>query len=263
VQAPNGLLVIDNAGDGIDPIVDPATGQGVPIPYDLDAADDKRVVSVGDVATLDGVPTLLAIRGYPCNTEGAKCGGLEPTLMALDGTSAMQAVIGFGGGIPPIEALGGRFSLSDTGLVAGVAQLAGSAQVGFLLDSTVPADPDGPSGLELGESLGLNDVATSVPSRRVDAVTVDQSGQAVAWLDAAGLTVVDLVTQARRSFPLPARPATTLPVLDLALAGGSIADGAVLLSAMGEPAYVLDLTDGSVTQVPDFLGTLTFSAVPR
>jgi hypothetical protein len=50
-------------------------------------------------------------------------------------------------------------------------------------------------------------------------------------------------------------------VLDLALAGGSVADGAVLLSAPGEPAYVLDLTDGSVVQVPDFVGTLTFSAM--
>jgi hypothetical protein len=264
VQTPDGRLVIERAGDafGRNVVYDPATGAEAQIPEPGD--DGMRANGADDAATIEGVQVVVARRADPCNTEGAPCSRGEVILLPLDGAGPSEVVIGVGGatvdGEPIVGA--GRLSVSDSGLVAGAARLSATATVAVLIDTTVGGDPSGPSATALGTALGLN-TGTGEPARRVDAVTVDQTGGAVAWLAADGVTVADLLTGERRTFPLPSRPPSSLPVMDLALTAPGIGDGAVLLSAPGEPAFVLDLTDGSVTEVPGFTGTLTFSAMPR
>jgi hypothetical protein len=264
VQAPDGRLVIERAGDafGRNVVYDAATGMETQIP-EADE-DGMRVNGADDVATIDGVDVVVARRADPCNTEGAPCSRGEVALMPLVGGRPPEVVIALPGttiGGEPITGTG-RFSLSDSGLVAGVVQLSETANVALLIDSTAGGDPLGPSATALGIGLGLN-TGTGDPARRIDSLTVDQTGTAVAWLGADGVTVADLLTGERRTFPWLVRPASPLPVLDLALATPGISDGAVLLSAPGEAAFVLDLTDGSVVEVPGFAGTLTFSAANR
>lgn len=267
VQAPDGRLVVTPGGDafGNDLVYDPATGASTQVPEPAD--DGMRVASVDDVATLAGVVTVVAVRADPCNTEGAPCSRSELVLLPLDGGQEPQVIVGDGGATIDGRRITrlGRSSLSDTGLLAGVAWLSDTERVALLVDTTVDGEIFGQEATALGRALGLN-TGVDDPARRIDAVTVDQRGRAVAWLAADGVTVIDLTSGERRTFALPSLPGSTdtAPVIDLALTGAGIGDGAVLVSSVAEGAtWVVDLTDGSVQAIAGFVGSLTFSAAPR
>lgn len=157
----------------------------------------------------------------------------------------------------------GRMSVSDTGLIVGVS----TWDDGRLLHPVVvmpgPPDPDQePSDFTiLMERLGLDTGTYNADEPdRPSALTVDQTGRVVAWLDPVGVHLVDIGTGDRRTIPLVSRPHVALPVLDVALTDPGLTSGAVLISAPGQPALVLDLADESLTQIPGFTGTVTFGA---
>jgi hypothetical protein len=255
VQAPGVPVMLGPAGGG------PPRAAGDP-PVDLWGFVSWIGTPVlGDVAIIDGEPrvafTISCGAGPLCRNEVHLKRITDPTDVAVHVISAT-------GPDRELPVAFGRMSASDTGVVVGVATWDDGRLVHPVVILPAPSDPDQePSGLHaLMELLGLdvNTYDVGDPQRPL-AITVDQSGRVVAWITTAEVHLVDITTGERRTIPLARRPEAPLPVLDVALSGSGLTAGAVLISAPGQPAYVLDLADGSLTQIPDFLGTVTFGAV--
>lgn len=255
VQAPDGSVLLGPAGGG------PPLVPGDP-PVDLWGYLSWTGTPVlGDIAEVDGATRFTFTIG--CG-DGPRCrsdvfwGRPEATMGGeyLTGVAPSRAGT-------PLPVTFGRMSVSDTGLVVGVSTWSDGRLLHPVVVMPGPPDPtQEPSDFSvLMELLGLDPNTYNVddPERPL-AITVDQTGRVVAWITTAEVHLVDITTGERRTIPLSRRPEVPLPVLDIALTAPGLTQGALLISAPDQPAYVLDLADQSLTQIPDFTGTVTFSS---
>jgi len=234
VPLEDGRVLIQPA-DGLPMIWTPGIAQ--PTELFSDTASWAGPVRLQDAATIDGTAWMLYSVDPACPTEPI----CSPTLflVPIDAPAESKVVT-----TPVAIGENTRFTLSDTGIVAGAPDTTDVASFVGQFD---------------GQNITDDTPTVPPPTGRHSLLAVDRSGSVFAWLDGPAVIVQLIATGAQQQIPLPIDIAEGAVVgLDVVATTDDGTHGAIVLSTSSGAIFIIDLADRSAKRLDSSNGFALF-----